>query len=98
MARIINVDEKLAAKGDVEEEPVQVIFRGRTWDFAPSMPAQLPELLAEGKIVRSVLLALEPSQREDFEDLGISVNELSSIVDALIAGYGSSEGESEASE
>jgi hypothetical protein len=98
MARIINIDEKLAAKGEIKNEPVQLVFRGKTWNFSAGMPAQMPELLSEGKIVRSVLLALDAEQRSDFEDLGITIDEVAAIVDSLASAYGSSEGESEASE
>jgi hypothetical protein len=83
MSRVINIDEKLAARSTVEREPVQITFRGRNWTFLSAMPAELPELLADGKIVASLLLAIEPDQREDFRGLNLNIDEAQVILEAF---------------
>jgi hypothetical protein len=98
MSRVINIDEKLAAKAEINHEPIEVTFRGQKWHFAASMPAQLPEYLSEGKIVQGLMLALSKEQREEFQDLAVTVDEVNVLVEALAKAYGTTEGESEASE
>ena len=89
----INLDRDVEKK-----ENVELVFKEKVWIFAPSMPAQMPEYLADGKIVKSILLALDPSQREDFENLGISIDEITSLIEILAQAYGTDPGESPASE
>jgi len=98
MARTINLDAKLAAKGEVTREPITVTFRGSDWNFSPSMPAELPELAGEGKIVGAILLALDAEQRDAFRDLGVTVEEVGALIEALAEAYGVTPGESSASE
>jgi hypothetical protein len=98
MSRVINIDEKLAAKAEINHEPIEVTFRGQKWYFSPSMPAQLPEYLADGKVVQGLTLALSKEQREEFADLAVTVDEVNALVESLAGVYGATEGESEASE
>jgi hypothetical protein len=98
MTRKVNIDQRLAAKSEINREPVEVVFRDRTWSFAPSLPAQLPELMAEGKIVAGLLLALAPEQRDDFSQLAVTMDEVGAIVEVLAEIYGTTPGESTASE
>lgn len=83
MSRVINIDEKLAARETVEKEPAVIKFRGRDWTFNTSMPAELPEVLADGKIVTALLLALNADQRDDFRALNISIDEAQIILEAF---------------
>jgi hypothetical protein len=94
----INIDEQLAARKDLKKDPIEMTFRGQKWTFSPSMPAQMPELFSDGKIVGALLLCLKSTQRTKFEKLGVTLDEVSVIVTELANIYGSSEGESEASD
>jgi hypothetical protein len=94
----INIDEQLAAKTDMKKDPIEMVFRKKKWTFSPSMPAQMPELFGEGKIVQALLLCLNARQRKQFEELGVTLDEVSVIVTELAKLYGAEEGESEASE
>jgi len=94
----INIDEQLAAKTDIKKDPIEMVFRKQKWTFSPSMPAQMPELFGEGKIVQALLLCLKSTQRTKFESLGVTLDEVSVIVTELAKIYGTDEGESEASD
>ena len=98
MTRKVNIDQRIAAKGELNSEPIEVFFRDRAWTFSPSLPAQMPELMAEGKIVPGLLLALAQDERDDFAALGVTMDEVSAIIEALAEIYGTSPGESTASE
>ena len=95
---IINIDEQLAAKQEAEKEPIQILFRGTTWNFSSSMPAQMPEYFNDGKIVPALLLALDKEQKQEFENLGITLDEVTVLIDAIVKSYGANQGESEASD
>lgn len=98
MTRKINLDEKLAAKGEITKEPIVVTFRGQDWTFRPSMPAALPEVAAEGKIMSALMMVLEPDQREAFTDLGVSIDEVGVLFESLAEVYGATVGELSASD
>jgi hypothetical protein len=98
MSRVVNIDEKISAKAEFNREPIVLTFRGIEWNFSASMPAQLPEYVGEGKIVTGLMLALKVEQREEFEQLGITIDEVKVIFEELSKMYGSTEGESQASE
>jgi hypothetical protein len=98
MSRKINLDEKLAAKSEINKEPVEILFRDETWIFSPSLPAQLPELLSDGKIIPGLVLALNPDQREAFSNLGVTMDEVGALIEVLAECYGTTAGESQASE
>jgi hypothetical protein len=98
MARTINIDAKLAAKGEVTREPITVTFRGRDWNFAPSMPAALPEVAAEGKVMTALRMLLDPADRAAFDDLNVTIDEVGVLFEALGEIYGASVGESLASD
>jgi hypothetical protein len=98
MARAINIDERIAAKGEASREPVIVTFRGREWTFAPSMPVELGEMIAEGKIIAGILLALDKNQHDDFRALGMTTDELAVFIQGIAEIYGVTPGESQASE
>lgn len=98
MARVFDIDEKLAARGETQKENVTVKFRGRDWEFVPSMPADIPELAANNKLISAIYLCVIPEQRDDFRGLGISVPEAAALIEAIGAMYGVASGESSASE
>lgn len=98
MTRKINIDEKLAAKGEITREPIVVTFRGRDWTFVPSMPAALPEVASEGKVMSAIMMVLDPAERDDFNDLGVTIDEVAVLFEALAEIYGSNVGESSASD
>jgi hypothetical protein len=94
MSRVFNIDEKLAARVETTKEPVTVTFRGRDWEFVPSMPADLPELATNNKLIPAIYLCVVPEQRDDFRDLAISVPEAAALIEAIGAMYGVTSGES----
>jgi len=98
MSRKINLDKQLAAKSEINKEPVEILFRGEKWNFSPGLPAQVPELLAEGKVLSALIIGLNESQREKFSNLGVTMDEVTAIFDVLAKCYGTTTGESEASE
>jgi hypothetical protein len=98
MTRKINLDERLAAKGEVTKEPVVITFRGSDWKFSPSMPAALPEVAAEGKIMSALLMVLDPAQKEDFNNLNVTIDEVGVLFEVLAEVYGTTPGESSASD
>jgi len=98
MTRKVDLDVKLAARGEITREPVIVTFRGTEWTFKPSLPAAVLEVAAEGKVMSALLLVLEPSQHADFKKLDITVDEIAVMYESLIEIYGVSLGESSASD
>ena len=98
MARTIDIDQKLAAKGELNREPVVVTFRGQQWTFASAMPIEIGELISDGKVVDALLLALDPQQHDAFRALGITIPEAGALVEGLAEIYGVAPGESPASE
>jgi len=98
MTRKIDIDAKLAAKGETVKEPIVVTFRGRDWNFTPSLPAALPEVAAEGKLMAALLMVLDKSEHDDFRELNITIDEVTVLFENLMPIYGSSVGESSASE
>jgi len=98
MTRKINLDEKLAAKGETTREPVVITFRGTDWNFSSSMPAALPEVAAEGKIMSALLMVLDPEQHEAFNKLNVTIDEVGVLFEVLAEVYGTTPGESSASD
>lgn len=98
MTRKINLDEKLAAKGETNKEPIIITFRGKEWTFKPSMPAALPEVAAEGKINSALLMVLDPAERDAFNDLGVTIDEVGALFEVLAEVYGTTAGELSASD
>lgn len=98
MTRTIDIDAKIAARGEVNNDPIVVTFRGRDWNFLASMPAALPETAAEGKLMAALLMVLDPAQHEAFKATNITIDEVTVLFENLMPIYGSSVGESLASE
>lgn len=97
MARKVDIDQKLAAKGQLDKEPVEVTFRGRDWTFAPDLALEVGDAITDGRIMDALLLILDESQHADFRKLGITVQEANVLLSSLAEAYGVVVGESEAS-
>lgn len=97
MARKLDIDQKLAAKGELDKEPLEVTFRGREWTFAADLTLDVGDAITDGRIMDALLLMLDDAQHADFRKLGITIPEANVLLGSLAEAYGVVVGESPAS-
>ena len=94
---LIDLDAARLARGEAEKKPHQLKLNGETFELPPELPAMYAIHASRRNLASAVLALMGQEQAAKFWALEPSDDDCSALVDGVVATYGGTKGESNAS-